>query len=96
VDYLIAWTLHNSYLFTYKKGDDSWWNWNDKYGTSAPMFGDLAYKNSKLYQYTLRHYIKIIDYCYILLLHLFVLNFFFYNDFKTRLCQPLTYDQLGT
>ncbi|CAA0356365.1 unnamed protein product [Arabidopsis thaliana] len=50
VDYLIAWTLHNSYLFTYKKGDDSWWNWNDKYGTSAPMFGDLAYKNSKLYQ----------------------------------------------
>jgi len=41
------------------------------------MFGDLAYKNSKLYQYTLRHYIKIIDYCYILLLHLFVLNFFF-------------------
>jgi len=43
-------------LFSLKKGYDSKWNQN-----SGSIF-DMAYKNSKLYLYTLDHHIKIYDF----------------------------------
>ncbi|CAH8266631.1 unnamed protein product [Arabidopsis lyrata] len=63
-DYVVAWILKRHYLFTYKKGDDSWWNWNKDWITGAKNLGylDVAYKNSKLYLYTTDNHIKIIDF----------------------------------
>ncbi|KAG7558639.1 hypothetical protein ISN45_Aa05g002800 [Arabidopsis thaliana x Arabidopsis arenosa] len=58
-DYFVAWIFKNQYLFTHKKGDDSWWNWNNNWDTFSL---DLAYKHSKLYLYTYYDYIKIIDF----------------------------------
>ncbi|CAH8266632.1 unnamed protein product [Arabidopsis lyrata] len=70
-DYFVAWILNNHDFVsgqhiqrnppTVKKGDDSWWNWNNKYGTKS-LFRDLAYKNGKLYLYTYSECIKIIDF----------------------------------
>ncbi|EOA25692.1 hypothetical protein CARUB_v10019045mg [Capsella rubella] len=63
-DYFVAWIFKQHYLFTYKKGDDSWWNWNSNWETGGKNLGylDLAYKNSKLYLYTTNNHIKIIDF----------------------------------
>ncbi|CAL9248785.1 unnamed protein product [Arabidopsis halleri] len=58
-DYFVAWIYKNQYLFTHKKGDDYWWNWNNNWDTS---FLDLAYKHNKLYLYTYYDSIKIIDF----------------------------------
>ncbi|XP_020874590.1 putative F-box protein At5g38270 [Arabidopsis lyrata subsp. lyrata] len=63
-DYVVAWIYDNHYLFLYKKGDDSWWNWNDHWnmGSLNLSFLDLAYRNSKLYLYTTNGHIKIVDF----------------------------------
>ncbi|XP_010430859.1 PREDICTED: putative F-box protein At5g38270 [Camelina sativa] len=63
-DYFVAWIFKQHYVFTYKKGDDSWWNWNSNWQTGGKNLGylDLAYKNSKLYLYTTDDHIKIIDF----------------------------------
>ncbi|CAL9224437.1 unnamed protein product [Arabidopsis halleri] len=63
-DYVVAWIYDNHYLFSYKKGDDSWWNWNDHLNMESLnlSFLDLAYRNSKLYLYTTNGHIKIVDF----------------------------------
>ncbi|KAL1220128.1 putative F-box protein [Cardamine amara subsp. amara] len=58
--YVVAWILNRHYLFIHKKGDDSWWNSNME--NPNLRFSDLAYRNSKLYLYTLNDHIKIIDF----------------------------------
>ncbi|EFH51477.1 predicted protein [Arabidopsis lyrata subsp. lyrata] len=58
-DYFVAWIFKNQYMFTHKKGDDSWWNWNNNWDT---FLLDLAYKHNKLYLYTYHDSIKIIDF----------------------------------
>ncbi|EOA25454.1 hypothetical protein CARUB_v10018792mg [Capsella rubella] len=62
-DYFVAWILKNRYLFTHKKGDDSWCNqsYNNWITTEGGLY-DLAYKNGKLYLYTYHDNIKIIDF----------------------------------
>ncbi|KAG7558638.1 hypothetical protein ISN45_Aa05g002790 [Arabidopsis thaliana x Arabidopsis arenosa] len=65
-DYVVAWIFKQYYLFTYKKGDESWWNWNNNWkpGQGRLNLGylDLAYENSNLYLYTTDDHIKIIDF----------------------------------
>ncbi|KAG7548393.1 F-box domain [Arabidopsis suecica] len=63
-DYVVAWIYDNHYLFSCKKGDDSWWNLNDHWnmGSLNLSFLDLAYRNSKLYLYTTNGHIKIVDF----------------------------------
>ncbi|CAH2047566.1 unnamed protein product [Thlaspi arvense] len=54
-DYVVAWSSIQGYLFSYKKGDDSWWSHQDiecEY---------MAYKDEKLYVYTFDRCIKILD-----------------------------------
>nr|AAD20064.2 F-box protein family, AtFBX7 [Arabidopsis thaliana] len=58
-DYFVAWIFNKHYLFTHKKGDDSWC-WNRKW--TKPGYLDLAYKNNKLYIYNTDNYIKIFDF----------------------------------
>ncbi|CAA7049443.1 unnamed protein product [Microthlaspi erraticum] len=54
-DYVVAWCYKQHYLFSYKKGDDSWCNLGSHKCVS------MAYKKSKLYVFTSEHYIKILD-----------------------------------
>ncbi|ESQ51909.1 hypothetical protein EUTSA_v10017543mg [Eutrema salsugineum] len=54
-EYVVAWSFKKHYLFSYKRGDDSWC---DIQGTSCES---MAYKNKKLYVYTSDGYIKILD-----------------------------------
>ncbi|CAL9224438.1 unnamed protein product [Arabidopsis halleri] len=63
-DYVVAWIFNYHYLFSYKKGDDSWWNWNNHLSMESLNFSflDLAYRNSKLYLYTTNGHIKIVDF----------------------------------
>ncbi|KAG7543753.1 F-box domain [Arabidopsis thaliana x Arabidopsis arenosa] len=63
-DDVVVWIFNNHYLFSYKKGDDSWWNWNDHLNMESLnlSFLDLAYRNSKLYLYTTNGHIKIVDF----------------------------------
>ncbi|CAL9248790.1 unnamed protein product [Arabidopsis halleri] len=58
-DYFVAWIFNKHYLFTHKKGDDSWC-WHRKWTKAGYL--DLAYKNNKLYIYTTDNYIKIFDF----------------------------------
>ncbi|KAL1201129.1 F-box only protein 7 [Cardamine amara subsp. amara] len=57
-DYVVAWIFKQHYLYSYKKGDNSWYNWKLNNDT---CYFDMAYKNNNLYLYTLNHYIKILD-----------------------------------
>lgn len=54
-DYVVAWSYKKHYLFSYKKGDDSWCN------LGSHECESMAYKDSKLYVYTSDNYIKILD-----------------------------------
>ncbi|CAA7049890.1 unnamed protein product [Microthlaspi erraticum] len=60
-DYVVAWVLRQNYLFSYKKGDDSWSRLILQ-GRDSRGFFDMAYKNSKLYVFTTDHYIRIFDF----------------------------------
>ncbi|CAL9235356.1 unnamed protein product [Arabidopsis halleri] len=55
-DYVVAWSIKQYYLFTYKKGDDSWLNLEDTKCVSMALNKDY-----KLYVYTLDNSIKIFD-----------------------------------
>ncbi|KAL0710640.1 hypothetical protein Bca4012_017618 [Brassica carinata] len=54
-DYVVAWSYKEHFLFSYKKGDDTWRNFE---GTRCRS---LAYKDNKLYVYTSDDYIKVFD-----------------------------------
>lgn len=54
-DYVVAWSYKEHYLFSYKKGDDSWCE------HKGARCKSLAYKNNKLYVYTSDDYVKILD-----------------------------------
>ncbi|CAL9235361.1 unnamed protein product [Arabidopsis halleri] len=53
-DFVVCWIYNTRYLFSYKKGDDSWWHLE---GTKCSA---MAYKNKKLCVYTWFYYIKIL------------------------------------
>lgn len=55
-DFVVSWIYNDLYLFSYKKGDDSWWHLQ---GTRCLS---MAYKDQKLCVYTSDHYIKILDF----------------------------------
>ncbi|XP_010513087.1 PREDICTED: putative F-box protein At2g33200 [Camelina sativa] len=55
-DFVVCWIYNDQYLFSYKKGDDSWWHLE---GTKCLH---MAYKDQKLCVYTSDHLIKILDY----------------------------------
>jgi len=55
-DYVVACITEENCLFTYKNEDDYWWNVEDIYCTH------MAYKDDKLYVYTIDSYIKILDF----------------------------------
>ncbi|KAG7578769.1 F-box-like domain superfamily [Arabidopsis thaliana x Arabidopsis arenosa] len=59
-DYVVAWTFVQHYLFSYKKGDNSWCNLNHN-GKRLVLF-DMACENNKLYLYTANHHIRIFDF----------------------------------
>ncbi|AED94288.1 unnamed protein product [Arabidopsis thaliana] len=63
-DFVVAWIFNYRYLFSYKKGDDSWWNWNNHWNMESLnlSFLDLAYRNSKLYIYITKSHIKVVDF----------------------------------
>ncbi|XP_010509919.2 PREDICTED: putative F-box protein At2g33200 [Camelina sativa] len=55
-DYVVAWSVKQHYLFTYKRGDDSWSNLQ-----GAKCVSMVFDKEYKLYVYTADNYIKIFD-----------------------------------
>lgn len=57
-DFVVCWIYNDQYLFSYKKGDDSWWHFEDTKCLA------MAYnkEDQKLFVYTSDHYIKILDY----------------------------------
>ncbi|KAG7573454.1 F-box domain [Arabidopsis suecica] len=55
-DFVVCWNYNSQYLFSYKKGDDSWWHLEDTKCLA------MAYKNKKLCVYTWSQYIKILDF----------------------------------
>ncbi|KAG7592377.1 F-box domain [Arabidopsis thaliana x Arabidopsis arenosa] len=63
-DFLVAWIFNYRYLFSYKKGDDSWWNWNNHWNMENLnfIFWDLACRYNKLYLYTTNGHIKVVDF----------------------------------
>ncbi|KAF8117594.1 hypothetical protein N665_0009s0114 [Sinapis alba] len=56
-DYFVAWTFKHAYLFSYKKGDDTWLNLRNS--NKGSRYLDMAYRNSKLYVLTTDHRINI-------------------------------------
>ncbi|KAG7568981.1 hypothetical protein ISN45_Aa04g017470 [Arabidopsis thaliana x Arabidopsis arenosa] len=55
-DFVVCLIYNSQYLFSYKKGDDSWWHLEDTKCLA------MAYKNKKLCVYTWSQYIKILDF----------------------------------
>ncbi|EOA29276.1 hypothetical protein CARUB_v10025551mg [Capsella rubella] len=55
-DFVVCWIYNDQYLFSFKKGDDSWWH------LEGTMCLAMAYKDQKLFVYTYDHHIKILDY----------------------------------
>ncbi|KAL1206139.1 putative F-box protein [Cardamine amara subsp. amara] len=57
-DFVVFWIYNDQYLFSYKKGDDSWWHFEDTKCLA------MAYnkEDQKLFVYTSDHFIKILDY----------------------------------
>lgn len=55
-DFVVCWIYNDQYLFSFKKGDDSWWHLEDTKCLA------MAYKDQKLCVYTCDHHIKILDY----------------------------------
>ncbi|XP_010513085.1 PREDICTED: putative F-box protein At2g33200 [Camelina sativa] len=55
-DFVVSWIYNAQYLFSYKKGDDSWWH------LEGAKCLHMAYKDQKLCVYTSDHLIKIFDY----------------------------------
>ncbi|CAA7049896.1 unnamed protein product [Microthlaspi erraticum] len=59
-DYVVAWIFRQQYLFSHKKGDDSWSNLTLQ-GTHPVGLLDVACKESKLHVFTTDNHIKIFD-----------------------------------
>ncbi|EOA28498.1 hypothetical protein CARUB_v10024711mg [Capsella rubella] len=55
-DFVVCWNYQDMYLFSYKKGNESWWHLQ---GTDCLA---MAYKYNKLFVITQSHYIKILDF----------------------------------
>ncbi|XP_010418655.1 PREDICTED: putative F-box protein At2g33200 [Camelina sativa] len=56
-DYVVAWAYKRNLLFTFKKGDEAW-----RRNIRGTKCSDMAFKDNKLYVFTLEHYIKILDF----------------------------------
>ncbi|CAA7049898.1 unnamed protein product [Microthlaspi erraticum] len=60
-DYFVAWIFRQQHLLSHKKGEVSWLNLIPQ-GTGSGGLLDVAYKNMKLYVFTIDYHIKIFDF----------------------------------
>ncbi|XP_010513086.1 PREDICTED: putative F-box protein At2g33200 [Camelina sativa] len=56
-DYVVAWACKRNFLFMFKKGDEAW-----RKNLQGTKCKDVAFKDNKLYVFTLDNYIKILDF----------------------------------
>ncbi|XP_010418659.1 PREDICTED: putative F-box protein At2g33190 [Camelina sativa] len=62
-DYVVAWTIKQFYIVSYKKiGNDDDDAEDKRWSITCTQCEDMAYKDNKLYVYTFDHYINILDF----------------------------------